>query len=339
MNTNNVKKVLLCWLLIAMCWNCTHRSETKKYQHKRDKIVNVKDKVKEIEIEDVFVGSIARLFLIDNYLIIMDPKSDNNLLHIFDKKTFEYVTSTAPRGQGPEEIANIGHIGIDETNRRFFVSDHGKQKIFSYELDSVLSNPSYTPVVKTTMKERQFPSEYQYINDTLCIARIIEPTGNYGYNESLAKWNMKTGEIKPMKYTHPKIEKKRVVFAVSMENGTYVECYSYHDLMTICDLDGNLKYNIYGPNWDSQTSNRIHHYGDVVFCDEKIVAAYSGGDNSSKDYYPTTLLIFDINGNYLKTLDIGYRISNLCYDKENNRIIMNLEDMIQFAYLDLNGLI
>jgi len=39
-------------------------------------------------------------------------------------------------------------------------------------------------------------------------------------------------------------------------------------------------------------------------------------------------------------LEIGYKISDYCYDKTNNRIIMNLNDAeIQFAYLDLNGLI
>ncbi len=68
-----------------------------------------------------------------------------------------WISPEYQRGQGPEEIANIGHIGINETNRRFFVSNHGKQKIFSYELDSVLSNPSYTPVVKQQLNEYDNP--------------------------------------------------------------------------------------------------------------------------------------------------------------------------------------
>ena len=32
-------------------------------------------------------------------------------------------------------------------------------------------------------------------------------------------------------------------------------------------------------------------------------------------------------------------INYFCYDKDNNRIIMNLDDEIQFAYLDLEGLL
>ena len=79
------------------------------------------------------------------------------------------------------EITIIGHVGIDETNRRFFVSDHGKLKIFAYDLDSVLTTPEYQPSVKIDMKKKLFPDDYLYLNDTLCIAKIIEPIGNNDY--------------------------------------------------------------------------------------------------------------------------------------------------------------
>jgi hypothetical protein len=234
----------------------------------------------------------------------------------------------------------MGHIGTDEANRMIYVSDHGKQRIFAYSLDSVLANPSYMPEVKIKMNEKLFPSKYHYINDTLSIGLIIEPIGKADFKQTVAKWNMNSGEINPMKYEHPDIEKKRVSFAVSPENGIYVECYSYHDLMTICSLDSDLKYNIYGPDWNNRETKKVHHYGEVVFCNDRIIAAYSGGNNLSEEYHPTRFLVFDINGDYIKTLETGYKISDYGYDKENNRIIMNLNEAeIQFAYLDLNGLV
>jgi hypothetical protein len=324
-----------------LCWSCTHDSGTEKHQGKRDKIVNVREKVKEIVIpeEDVMIGSFARLYLMGDYLIIADQRSPDKFIHLFDKNRFGYVTSTAYRGQGPGEIANLGTIGVDEVNRIFFVSDHGKQRIFGYELDSVLVNPfHYIPYVKMKMNESLFPDKYQYINDTLSIGLIIEPKGNNDFKPSVAKWNMNTGEIKFMKYEHPDIKKKRIVFAASMEDNIYVECYTNHDLMTICSLNGDLKYNIYGRNYNNMETNKIHHYGKVVFCNDRIVAAYSGGDNNT-DYYPTKFLVFDLTGDYIQTLETGYRIDDFCYDKENNRIIMNLNDDIQFAYLELDGLI
>lgn len=337
---NRKGSILFVYILIVTIYcACTPTSKTEKKQTMNNNITSVKELIKEINIEDVLIGSTARLFLLDNYLLIADIKSKDKLLHLFEKGSFRYVTSTASRGQGPGEITNIGHIGIDNHNLIFYASDHGKQKIFQYNLDSVLRDPSYKPDIKVNMAKNQFPATYYYLNDTLCIARLIEPTGNSGYNESIVRWNMQTGAIKEMKYTHPDIEKKRVTFTVSEANNLYVECYSYHHLMTICDLNGELKFNVYGPDWKDSKTSRTHYYGGVEVCKNKIIASFSGGNNQSEEYYPTRFLIFDLDGNYLQTLDIGRKIVDFCYDREMDRIIMNLNDEIQFAYLNLDELL
>ena len=80
--------------------------------------------------------------------------------------------------------------------------------------------------------------------------------------------------------------------------------------MTICSLNGNLKYNIYGPDWSSRKTN-IHYFGKVVFCNNKVLASYSGGDWNT-NYESSKFLIFDLTGNYIKTLEIGYKISDYC---------------------------
>jgi hypothetical protein len=155
---------------------------------------------------------------------------------------------------------------------------------------------------------------------------------------------MTTGEIKRMNYEHPDIDRKRIAFAVSIDNGMYVECYRNRDLMTICDLDGNLKYNIYGPAWGSE-SKRMDYYGDVVFCGNRILALFSGkesfsvGKNGRKATQPTKFLVFNLDGDYLQTLETGLDIIKFCYDSENNRIIISFNDEeMQFGYLDLDGL-
>jgi hypothetical protein len=273
-----------------------------------------------------------------DYLIISDYLSTDECIHLFDKKTFRYLTSAASKGQGPGEITNIGYIRIDEANRMFYVNDHGKQRIFSFELDSVLANPRYKPEEKMKMNERMFPSAYQYISDTLCIGEFIEPNSEQNdFKRTVGKWNMNTGEVVPMKYEHPEVSMKNIIFAASLEQGVYVVCYSDYDLMTICTFDGELKYNIYGRSWNNVKSTVIH-YRRVKFCGDRIVASYSGRDRRT-DYLPTKLLVFDINGDYIQTLETGYKIVDFCYDKENNRIILAMDDDIQFGYLDLDEFI
>lgn len=325
---------VLC--LSAFIFSCLKSTDTEKYQNKRNNIIKVKDKVQEIVIEDVMIGSIARLHLTDNYLIIKDPKSSDMLIHLFNRNDYKYKTSGLPRGQGPGEITNIGYIGVNDKENEIYVSDHGKLKIFNYPLDSILYDPYYIPDVKKEINNTQFPDEYEFINDNLSYARMIEPTGNAGYNEATAKWNMQTGEASKMKYAHPKVDKKRISLAVTMDNKTLVECYHNYDLITIMDLDGNLRYNIYGSNWNSRDESKLYHFGDIVFRKNKIIASYSGKEMRTRDHLPHEVLIFDINGDYIKTLDIGYRISDFCYDKLNDRLIFNFDDIIQFGYLQLD---
>ena len=171
---------------------------------------------------------------------------------------------------------------------------------------------------------------------------MIEPTGNSGFNHSVAKFNFNTGEIKTMPYKHPDIDKKRVCFALSMKHGIYVECYHYQDLMTILDIDGNLKYNINGREIKNETRNHLGFYSKVVFYNDKILALYSAGkDQYSKTErgFPTQFMIFNTEGDYIQTIETEYSILDFCYDEDNNRIIMNLDEEIQFAYLNLAGII
>lgn len=332
-----MKNILEYLLLIALCCGCAQSATTEKYQKSRNNIVNIHDKIKEIEIEDVLIGKISLPYIIDKYLIISDYESPDQLIHIFDKNTFRYLTSTAYKGQGPGEIAMIGHIEYDKARRKFYVTDHGKQKIFSYDLDSVLSDPSYMPEVKLDMDINLFPDIYKYIDDTLCIGRVIKPIGTNDFKPYVAKWNMLTGNMQLMKYEHPDIQKVRFSSEVSPEHNMYLQCYSRHDLMTICDLNGNLKYNIYGPAWTSNVS-QTSHYWEAVFCGDRIIASYSGGDRRTNTDFPTKLLVFNLEGDYLQTLETNYRISRFCYDRENNRLIFCMDDEIQFGYLDLDKL-
>jgi hypothetical protein len=301
----------------------------------------VRDKVIEIPMEEPLISSLNRLYMMDNYLMIKDVKSLGKLIHLFDKNNFSYIAGIVNRGQGPREIANMGHIAIDETHRMFYISDHGKNKIFSYHLDHVLSDSSYIPGVKMEMNESIFPDYYQMIDDSISICRTIQRIGNGNFKPAAGKLNMNTGEITLMPYEHPKITgRKRSSIVVSSENKLYVEYYHNHDLMTICDFDGNLICNIYGTAWKNENDIVNKYYSTVVFCGDKIYATYLGGigidREKMKGIYPTQILVFDLQGNYIQTLDVGLHIEDLCYDSENNRLLLSFDDEIQFGYLELD---
>ena len=44
--------------------------------------------------------------------------------------------------------------------------------------------------------------------------------------------------------------------------------------MTICSLNGDLKYNIYGPNWDTETHGIYLFWTSEIFGNNRIVVLY-----------------------------------------------------------------
>lgn len=333
-------KHLAYCLFILLCCACTsHNSEPGKHYSSWDKVVDVKGQVHEIDTDSILVSSNSYPYATADYLLIVDYMSMDDQIYAFDKGTFRYAGSFARRGGGPKEITQIGNLGIDDQHHSIYISDFGKQKIFYCNVDSALTDTTYAFKEVATLSKTQFPSEYTYINDTLCIGRFISPIGINDYLPQTAKWNMRTGEHEVMKYEYPGIEHKRMTCDASIENQLYVECHTYHDLLSICDFDGNLKCNIYGPNWDENPKDMIHCFGRAVFRKNQIIVAYSGKDNHSNDNFLSKFHVFDIEGNYLKTLDVGYRLIRFCYDSTYDRLIMCFDDDIQYGYLDLKNLI
>ena len=335
---NKFRNIAFCALL---CYACTTSNETEKYQPSRNNIIHVRDKVVEIEIEDPLISTNNRLYVMDKYLIIQDMKSLNKLIHLFSRDKFNYIAGIGDRGQGPNELANMGFIAVDEPRRKFYVSDHGKNKVFSYDLDSVLSDSSFVPEVKMLIDENAFPHYYKLIYDSIAICMLIQPIGNNNYKPAAGKINMHPGEITLMPYENPKPEgRKRSIVAVSLEHKIYAEYYLKHDLMTLCNWEGDLIHNIYGPAWKEEFDRVNDYYKRVVFGGDKIYASYLGGkavdEQRMRGNSAPQILVFDIHGNYLHTLDLGLGIVDICYDKENNRLLLSFNDEIQFGYLPLD---
>lgn len=330
--------LLLCLLLLLGA--CSSQKDKREiYQTKRNHEIDVHDRIKEIDMGDVLISRYSGPYILDQYLIIGDYWSKDTLIFIFDKNNFRHIGSTALVGPGPDEITNFGSVGINEEKREFYLTDHGKNKIFLYSLDSVLANPrDYKHKVKADLKER-IPTRYIYVNDTLSYGTFMLPYRDRPFDISIAKWNMTNDVVVPLDYMNPEIKRVRVSIAVSLEQGVVVECFAHNDLMTILDLDGRLKCNVYGPDWNNEMSNHRDFFKSVVIAGDKIIASTAlGGPHASKEPLTTAFLVFDLQGNYLCTLETGSEILGFCYDQDNDRLIICFNDEIQYGYLELSPL-
>lgn len=333
---NTLRWTLLLLLLTA----CGPDAKTEKHQRRRDRIVDVHAAIREIDPGgELLVGPYASLYTMGDYLLILDPRSYDELLHVLDRHTFRPLRSGIKKGRGPGEVVIPGDLWIDEERGRFYCPDYGTYRVYRYDMERFMADSDYLPEETTTMEKGRFPASSCFIGEGRLLGVTIEPVGNNSFRQALARWDLETGRIDPMPYEHPQIERRRINFAVSVAHDLYAEVYRHHDLITLGSLDGTLKCNIYGPRWDPATQNRLQFFGDAVFCGDRFVVTYGGGSEWTRDGGATRLMLFDLEGEYLKTFETGYKISGLCYDERENRLILCLDDVMQFACLELDGLL
>ena len=114
--------------------------------------------------------------------------------------------------------------------------------------------------------------------------------------------------------------------------------------MTICDLDGNLKYNVYGPGWLNNKDNKNNYFNGVDLISNHIIASYLGDAGIIFDEYkrprgniPSRFLVFDLEGNYKETIETGHKFQAFCVDEDNKRVIAYFDGRENpLGYLNLN---
>lgn len=338
-------KYLYMIIVGVIFYSCSHSNSYEKTQNSRNKIRNVKNEIVDIKTP-VILGNTV-LSIVDDVLIVTDIKSNNNGIHLFNKNTFEYITSTGTIGRGPGEISRYGDIVSDNSNRNLWVSDYGKKVIWKFSVDSVVNNKQYFPSKEINLSPDFFLAKYDFVNDSVALGKAIKVVDNNTFVERTSKYNIPSKKLGEYGYEHPKAlgAKSRSYFGLSVENNLYVNCYSFCDLMTICDLQGNLKYNVYGPDGIENDENKKMYYGQVDILSKKIIAAYSGNNrfriNKYKrleSIYPSKFLVFDLLGNYVETIETGHSFTFFCVDEDNDRIIAFFEDRDNpLGYFNLNS--
>jgi hypothetical protein len=328
-----MKKATLffCFLLFAVL-GCQDQ-KTEKFQNNRNNIINVADKITDIKSEIIFGNSL--LYIIDDILIIneISPKKGKGI-HLFDKNTFKYITSTGIIGRGPGEISVPGNIVIDKQNRILWVPDHGKKVMWKYPLDSILGNEKFIPSVKLDLNYESFMDRFDFLNDSIVLGKAVKILKNGSFEMTMSKMNLNSNKIEKFGYENAETigKKSNSVFTLSLKNNLYVNCYYLCDLVTICDLNGNLEYNIYGHDRLENKDLRKSYFFGVDIFDKYIIASYIGDTGlifDNIDYRgnsPSKFIVFDMKGNYIETIETGHKFSRFCVDQENKRIIAYFDE-------------
>jgi hypothetical protein len=321
------------FFLVVLAVGCSP-NKTERFFSPGRQIADVEDGLIDIET-DLILGS-PLLYIVDDYLVVLDMKpSTSKGIHLFDKKTFTYITSTGILGSGPGEIIRYGRIGVDDNNRTFWVPDHGKQKLLKFPLDSVLKNPNYQPTEGLSLLSDLFVERFEFLNDSIALGKAVNVLSSSSYQMAMAQLNSLTNTTTKFGYEHPEVKGKMTnsFFALSNSGDFYVNGYVYCDLLTICKQNGDLLYNVYGPDRLSNNLNKKTYFSGVDVIGENIIASYIGEEEIVLNEFkrqegnlPTKFLIFSKEGQYLNTLETGHKFSSFVIDEENSRVIANFID-------------
>lgn len=332
---SNMKKIsFFTFMLVAILHSCK-TTDGEIYQSERDNVISAKNLIKEIDLGDVALSTMADMVDVGKYILFHDYNSMDKLMHLFEKTTYKRVASFGNVGQGPFEISNMGGVTWNKNSQELLVSDMGSFQMYSYNVDSVVANPDYKPSVKMKMDPSSFPVAHFCINDTMSVCQVMTPINNSGFDMCTGLMNLETGEINKKPYDREDIHKRRFEIAVSTKHNLYAECNLLYDLISVFDLDGTLKYNIYGPQWGE---TGLSTGEKCLFADDYLIVAYDG--TVYEEYkYANKCFVFSVTGQYIATLQIGYNITAMCYDESNSELIFAFDDEIQFGSLKLNDVL
>lgn len=312
--------------------------ESRKGKHaivtnNRDNIVKVKDKIIAFDTKGEFFGSNVEASIYNNLLFFTDDDSKDELIRIYNLDSLSFVVGTGVQGRGPGEIGRMYGLVIDEFSNKFYVPDYATYKMFSYDIDSLLKlGKQYEPSVKWKMSPSEFPNEFMMISKDKAIGQMIKPIGTSKFNMAVSTIDMNTGATSDFVDLQPDIEKKRFTICVSPSDNIFVQAFQLQDLLTIADLKGNRICDVVGKG---NEDNKIY-YTTVCVVGNRIFAAFSGKESHEEDSFrPTLVDVFDFQGKYIETLDVGYRIVDICYDKRNKRAFFVFDDVIQFGFLNV----
>ena len=326
-------------LLLCLLASCAGDSRHKSINVEKN-VVDITEKIHPIDFGDtVLFNAFCKVDIAKDYLIVSDYKNYENQVHLFDKNNFHYLASTAPLGQGPGEITTLGGILINEDGSELYVQDFARYQFFAYNPDSIRSNPEYKPTLKWNMDRDIFAITLQMLNDTASVGLIGMPVSASEINMQTGFWNMETNEIRLLNDLYVGEEHTRYDVKASVEHNLIVEAHWYLNRIVLRRFDGTELCRIEGAtdNWQNMTD----YYRSPLFVGSNIYLLYYGrkyADKDKRNYTPTKIVILDLEGNYLKTLDMPYYITSWCYDEDNRRIILNMNEEVQFGYLEVEDI-
>jgi hypothetical protein len=313
---------------------CSQPVKDRHFSISKTAIENVSDKIIDIETNENF--SFADLSIVGTNLVILDVFSQNEKsIYLYDKNSFQPITSTGILGEGPGEILRIGDLVNSNHKDKFWIPDFGKLLLYEFNIDSLVKNSNYKPQISYKFDLENFLSRSVITEQGIAYGSKVQMLTPSTFRTNLGKWNMNSGELLTFAEEHPKLldQKTNAFFDYSFKYHLMTLSYTNFDLISVFDEYGKIKFNIIGEKEFDNEDGKLNFFGENKVTDQYIITAYLGDYGSKidenqrpKKIFPSKILFFNWEGKLIKVLDTTFGIMRFTVDEDNKRIICFFHD-------------
>ncbi len=345
------KKSILSWVLFLLLYSC-QKAQLKKENliinsNKFSKTFTVKSTIIPLPF---YTYSPFRLTVSDSLLFFADNRDDNQLLAIVPIEYPNESIKIIKNGTGPEELTSIGSINIigdsivvlldAQTQRYLRLNFKTTNNLQGSAITSKIPTDSKrNPLVRTAIFNDSLMISYCMGVDSLRFSvrnQYFQPKGiSFApYPEII--------QIEPvlLKFKHQVLVLGNLFepkFRVDEVKGELFVVNSNANMVEVYDLTNyKLKKTFLGPKGNYPIEYRYNKsytaipcedcvlgYYDIGFSDEYIFGLWSGKEYSDRDAHGCEIVhILTRQGEELYELKLDRMVSNIVYDKVDNRLYM-----------------
>lgn len=278
-------------------------------------------------INDSFkLGYAEKILVHDSLLVVFDQMQECNI-QIFNKETGEHIASTGRRGQGPNELIQPVNVAIDESTGTLSIYDIARGALLECSLENLTSTDP------TVWHTRELPDYEVRPNAVIpaggnIVARHGRPRFSLSKNgsitatmDSLPSWPEPDTCDEPgrrMFYL------TTTLWDVRPDGEKIVQGTMIGSILHILDIDGSSitpaadRY-FHKPVFSSvkgqigPTPETVYGFACLRATDSNIYATIHGTANPTT--YPTSIYVFDWEGNPKKKLDTDRQIISFTVDE------------------------
>ncbi len=325
-------------ILLFTMWSCGTKDTSPVIIHEsvRDNHMNATDMVVSIEDNLPDMHSFTLLIPAGDTLLFHDKKGELQFA-AYDILADTTIGQFGKFGNGPGEIANFGSTFYNPNSKILYGYNANKNIVSGFYLPRAVTNQDYDAFDKFKMKTFMNPILCPYyINDSTIYCMVYASKGTAEFQ--LANWNFITNKVVPFD-SIDYYDNAKFVITLSPEKDRIFAADKQQDIRSIYTLDGKLCRRIFGPDYTGKINTRDSYFSAPEICGDKLILRYSGpGNNNSKQIIYNTLIITNLDGNYIKTLDFDFSINSIAYHAKTNRLYMTTDGEPQFCYLPLDKL-